>query len=81
MRKILFTAVTIVLLGGAMISCGGDEDSTENPPVNPVDPDNGSNNNNNNQSNSAPVGVEAVDLGLSVKWASVNIGATSKEEF
>ena len=77
MKKILFTAITLMLLGGAMISCGGDDDISDNPPVNPIDPNNGSNNNN----NSVPEGVEAVDLGLSVKWASVNIGATSKEQF
>ena len=29
----------------------------------------------------APSGVKAVDLGLSVKWASCNIGATSPEQF
>ena len=29
----------------------------------------------------APAGVEAVDLGLSVKWASCNIGAESPEEY
>lgn len=32
-------------------------------------------------SNTAPDYVEAVDLGLSVKWANVNIGATSPEEY
>ena len=29
----------------------------------------------------APAGVEAVDLGLSVKWASCNVGAESPEEY
>ena len=29
----------------------------------------------------APADVEAVDLGLSVKWASCNVGATSPEEY
>lgn len=29
----------------------------------------------------APESVEAVDLGLSVKWASCNVGATAPEEF
>jgi len=29
----------------------------------------------------APEGVEAVDLGLSVKWASFNVGATKPEEY
>ena len=29
----------------------------------------------------APSGVRAVDLGLSVKWASCNIGATSPEQY
>ena len=29
----------------------------------------------------AVVGIEAVDLGLSVKWASCNVGATSPEEY
>lgn len=29
----------------------------------------------------APAGVEMVDLGLSVKWANMNVGATSPEEY
>ena len=29
----------------------------------------------------APANAEAVDLGLSVKWANMNIGATSEEEY
>ena len=28
-----------------------------------------------------PVGIEAVDLGLSVKWANCNVGASSPEEY
>lgn len=32
-------------------------------------------------SGSAPMNVEAVDLGLSVKWASMNVGATEEAEF
>ena len=31
--------------------------------------------------NGCPLGVEMVDLGLSVKWASMNIGATSPEDY
>ena len=30
---------------------------------------------------SAPAGVEAVDLGLSVKWANMNVGATSETDY
>ena len=80
MYKILITTFTIMLLGGAMVSCGGDDDNSENAPVNPLEPNNGSNNNNNESNDSPPKGVEAVDLGLSVKWASMNVGATSKED-
>lgn len=29
----------------------------------------------------APAGVEMVDLGLSVKWANMNVGATTPEEY
>ena len=36
---------------------------------------------NENFPSTAPAGVEAVDLGLSVKWASCNVGATSPEEY
>ena len=28
-----------------------------------------------------PEGVESIDLGLSVKWATMNVGATRPEEF
>lgn len=34
-----------------------------------------------NTPSTAPAGVEAVDLGLSVKWASCNVGAESPEEY
>ena len=33
------------------------------------------------RSNTAPAGAEAVDLGLSVKWANMNIGATSETDY
>ncbi len=36
---------------------------------------------NENLPSTAPAGVEAVDLGLSVKWASCNVGAESPEEY
>ena len=36
---------------------------------------------NENFPSTAPAGVEAVDLGLSVKWASCNVGAESPEEY
>ena len=34
-----------------------------------------------NPPTTAPADIEAVDLGLSVKWASCNVGATSPEEY
>lgn len=37
--------------------------------------------NNKENPDKAPVGVQAVDLGLSVKWASVNVGATTPEGY
>ena len=36
---------------------------------------------NQNEEVSAPTNVQAVDLGLSVKWASCNVGAESPEEY
>lgn len=33
------------------------------------------------KTNDTPLDIEAVDLGLSVKWASCNVGATSPEEY
>ena len=33
------------------------------------------------QAASAPAGAEAVDLGLSVKWANMNVGATSETDY
>ncbi|MBQ5548198.1 MAG: hypothetical protein IIT33_05095, partial [Prevotella sp.] len=31
--------------------------------------------------NTAPAGVEAVDLGLSVKWANMNLGASKSSDY
>ena len=60
MKRILFLALTIVLL----ISCG--KENSSNP-----------------QEQTVPgetVKMEAVDLGLSVKWATMNLGASRPEE-
>jgi hypothetical protein len=58
-------------------ACGGDEDDTQ-PVTNPKE-DNTSQGG--SDSGGVPTVVEAVDLGLSVKWANVNIGANSMEDF
>lgn len=64
MKKILTLAICVVLFSA--FSCGGN-----------------SNNNGNSgkeKPKAAKASVEAVDLGLSVKWASCNIGAKSEWE-
>ncbi len=50
----------------AIVSCGGNSGGTKTEA--------------DSASKSAKVSVEAVDLGLSVKWASCNLGATSEWE-
>ena len=75
--KFFLLASLAFVMNGMMTSCGGDDDDPTKPvtSVTPVTP---SDNNNNEGTTS---GIEAVDLGLSVKWANVNLGASKMEEY
>lgn len=68
----VFTAAVVPV---SLVSCGGDDKDDVLNPNNTVD--NG--NDNGNKPGTVKV-AEAVDLGLSVKWASFNVGATSQTE-
>lgn len=64
----LQTVMLTVALCVALTACGDDGESS------PSD-------NNNGSDSGLTVGFEAVDLGLSVKWANMNVGATAPWEF
>ena len=66
MRKSFFLAICVAML--ATVSCGGNPQSNNNG------------NPGKENSKAAKSSVEAVDLGLSVKWASCNVGAKSEWE-
>lgn len=79
MKKYLFLSYLLLLVGViSLVSCGGDDDEIDNSIEN-----NGGNGNSGTGS-SNPTGSinghDYVDLGLSVKWATCNIGASSPEE-
>lgn len=65
MRRIIFLSAIAAL--SLLTFCGCDK---ENPADNGDRPQNGSNN-----------GYQYIDLGLSVKWATFNVGATRPEEY
>ena len=86
--KRLFTLFAVVLAvlvslcaygNTALIGCFNSHGAEEAVLVSPCADD--GNPNTTEVSESPTQGVEAVDLGLSVKWASCNIGATKPEEF
>lgn len=56
----------VILMAMLLWSCDTEKDNASPLPSAPI---------------VAPEGVEAVDLGLSVKWASCNIGASSPESY
>ena len=66
MKRILL--ILAIITGAMMVSCNPDDDDNNN---------NNGGNNGNGQHN----GHEYVDLGLSVKWATCNVGATSPEDY
>lgn len=66
MKRTLF--ILAIIAGAMMVSCNPDDDDSNN---------NNGGNNGNGQHN----GHEYVDLGLSVKWATCNVGATSPEDY
>ncbi len=65
MKKYLLTIAVALMTAFAFTACSSDDD--DDTPASPKD--------------NAPKGVEAVDLGLSVKWANMNIGATTPEGY
>lgn len=78
-RSINFATFILALSIAAACSDEGSEESIDNV-------DNGENSGGDqggegNDHGGAPSHVVAVDLGLSVKWASCNVGATSPEDF
>lgn len=60
------TVLSFLLAGMTFASCGSDDDNNGGDPSTGTEPDTGI--------------YEAVDLGLSVRWASHNVGATKPEE-
>ena len=67
--------VLFALVLGSFNSCS--KDDNDEPSIN-----NGNNNSENDNSSNFPnIGLQAIDLGLSVKWANCNVGAKSMEEF
>lgn len=66
MKRTLF--ILAIIAGAMMVSCNPDDDDSNN-------------NNGGNNCNGQHNGHEYVDLGLSVKWATCNVGATSPEDY
>lgn len=69
----LWSIILLLTLTASTIACGGDDEDD-------LIPENRPNSNDNSSEGSSHYGVESVDLGLSVKWASMNVGANSSEE-
>ncbi len=81
MKKKFFVLLTLIvscIFCTTLMSCGGDDDSNE------------FNGNNNGSGDSgekrAPEGLKAIDLGIvvngkNIKWANMNVGATSESEY
>lgn len=68
--------MAVCLLSAGFVSCGDDDDEDNIPPQ-----ENEQRGDDTSQTTSeAPSYVVAVDLGLSVKWASSNLGASKPEE-
>lgn len=73
MKKYLITAIMLSALMLGIISCGDDDETPE--------PNNTAHNQQGNESNAPSVNTLAVDLGLSVKWANMNVGAIRPEDY
>ena len=74
-KNFLFVAMLLVALSFGFVSCdminGNDpDDTTQDGSENVVEDE-----------KQDPVSLESVDLGLSVKWANCNVGATKPEEY
>lgn len=76
MKKYLFLSYLLFVVAGvlSLVSCGGDDEDI----IDDIE-------NNGGNGNSSPTGSvnghDYVDLGLSVKWATCNVGASSPEEY
>ena len=68
MRRIIYLlpVVAVLCIGVQSCCCDRDDDNDSAPVANPA---------------KQPNGDYAVDLGLSVKWATCNVGATTPEEY
>ena len=77
MRKngFLFVAMLFVALSLGFASCDNNKGN------NPDDPTTGNDSGKENNPTIVPTCTDYVDLGLSVKWATCNVGASSPEEF
>lgn len=75
MKKNVLRLLTVAMLCVGFSSCMQHDKDDLEPRV--EDPDN---NNPQEDDPQGADGIEAIDLGLSVKWASCNIGATSPED-
>ena len=74
----LLSIMMVAMLSFGFVSCGGDDDDEISN-----EKKEGPNNEQNNEPDNGTVKgevAEAVDLGLSVKWASWNVGASRPEE-
>lgn len=78
-RKIWIVACLLGAVSLGFTACGGGDDDDDNPKVENPDNNNGSGGNTQTGDNGNE-GAAFVDLGLSVKWASCNIGANNPEE-
>lgn len=78
MKKYLFLSYLLLLVGGiSLTSCGGDDEEIDNG----IENNDGNENSGTGTSNltGSINGHDYVDLGLSVKWATCNVGASSPE--
>lgn len=80
MKKYLFLSYFLLLVGViSLTSCGDDEEDIDNGIEN-----NGGNGNSGTESSNLTGSINGhdyVDLGLSVKWATCNVGASSPEMY
>lgn len=82
--KRFFMIAAVVLLTIGMTSCGKDDDNTSQTPTNPENPSTpGNPSNPSNFTNIGKTHGEWIDLGLpsGLLWYSVNLGATSPEQY
>ena len=82
--KKLFFLLAVALPCLTFTACGDDDDDLT--PANGITSSNQSQSNNqdsdeNTSDNSTTKSYNAIDLGLSVKWADMNVGATSPEDY